>query len=145
MAPAVSAYAVAYGGLLLSPATLMLINIRFEEGPPRTRALAVWGASGSGGLAAGALLGGVLTQAWGWASVLFVLVPLARLTLFAGMAVNGAGMVMLAAAMSSGASYWALLPGVVVWGVGGGVTFPAMFVCAAFRLPRDRSRVTAMG
>ncbi|RFS84526.1 MFS transporter [Actinomadura spongiicola] len=275
------------GGALLSPATLMLINTRFQEGPPRTRAMAVWGAAGSGGLAAGALLGGLLTQAWGWASVLFVLVPLAlaaaalapallppdarhastrggfdapgavlatvgsallvfglvsgpeagwwsprglgalaagalllavfglvearttdplapprlfanralmvaigvilvfqsalggayflfttymqnvlgyraleaglafvpltlismaaslrlagallvrwgpRMTLFAGMAVNGTGMVVLAVTMSTGASYWALLPGVVIWGVGGGVTFPAMFVCAA--------------
>ncbi|HUR09604.1 MAG TPA: MFS transporter [Nonomuraea sp.] len=276
-----------FGGALLSPATLMLINTRFEEGPARTRALAVWGAAGSGGLAAGALLGGLLTQAWGWEWVLFVLVPLAlaaaalapvvllpderravtrggfdlpgavlatlgsallvlglvsgpeagwvsvrglgsvaagllllaafalvegrtkdalmplrlfadrglvtaigvilvfqsalggayylfttylqgvlryealeaglafvpltvismgaslrlagallvrwgpRVTLFAGMVVNGAGMVLLAVAMSTGASYWMLLPGVVVWGIGGGVTFPAMFVCAA--------------
>jgi MFS family permease len=37
----------------------------------------VWGACGSGGLAAGALLGGVLTNAWGWPWVLFILVPAA--------------------------------------------------------------------
>lgn len=275
------------GAALLTPATLTLINTRFEEGPERNRALAVWGACGSGGLAVGALLGGVLTDALGWEWVLFVLVPLAliaavvapgtlapdesrpsgqggfdavgailatlgssllvlglvsgpeaswgsirgagaivagvvllaifalvenssasplvpmrlftnrslvtailiilvfqsalggsyyiftnylqgvlaydameaglafvpltiismaaslklaglllgkfgpRATLFTGMAINGVGMVILALAMSTGASFWALVPGLIVWGIGGGVTFPAMFVCAA--------------
>ncbi|NEB08305.1 MFS transporter [Streptomyces coelicoflavus] len=276
-----------FGAALLTPATLTLINTRFAEGPERNKALAVWGACGSGGLAAGALLGGVLTDAWGWEWVLFVLVPLAlfaaaaapgtlapdergsdargsfdavgailttagssllvlglvsgpeagwgsvrgagsivagivilavftlvenktsnplvplrlfgnrslvtailiilvfqsalggsyyiftnylqgvlgydaleaglafvpltiismgaslklaglllgswgpRATLFTGMAVNGIGMIVLAIAMSTGASFWALVPGLIIWGVGGGVTFPAMFVCAA--------------
>ncbi|MFD8936222.1 MFS transporter [Streptomyces sp. NPDC059578] len=276
-----------FGAALLTPATLTLINTRFAEGPARTKALALWGACGSGGLAAGALLGGVLTQAWGWEWVLFVLVPLAllaavaapgtlapderpagargsfdalgavlatagssllvlglvsgpeagwgsprgagsivagvlilavfvlvekrtgsplvpmrlfrnrslvtavliilvfqsalggsyylfthylqsvlsydaleaglafvplavismaaslklagvllgrwgpRATLFIGMSVNGVGMIVLALAMSTHASFWALVPGLIVWGVGGGITFPAMFVCAA--------------
>lgn len=272
------------GAALLTPATLALINTGFAEGPERNRALAVWGACGSGGLAAGALLGGVLTNALGWRSVLFVLVPLAllaalaarplldpdrrasrggfdatgavlatagssllvfglvsgpdagwgswraagalvagvallavfvlverrardplvplrlltnsalvtaiavilvfqsalggayyvftvylqdvrgynalqaglafvpltvvsmaaslaltgrliarwgvRATLFAGMAVNGAGMFLLATSMTADASFWSVLAGSVVWGVGGGVTFPAMFVAA---------------
>ncbi|MFB7084644.1 MFS transporter [Streptomyces sp. NPDC056296] len=276
-----------FGAALLTPATLTLINTRFAEGPERNKALAVWGACGSGGLAAGALLGGVLTDAWGWEWVLFVLVPLAllaavaapgtlapderaagsqggfdavgailatagssllvlglvsgpeagwgslrgagsivagvvllavfamvenktsnplvpmrlfgnrslvtailiilvfqsalggsyyiftnylqgvlaydaleaglafvpltiismgaslklaglllgswgpRATLFTGMAVNGIGMIVLAVPMTTGASFWALVPGLVIWGIGGGVTFPAMFVCAA--------------
>ncbi|MFD4343954.1 MFS transporter [Streptomyces coelicoflavus] len=276
-----------FGAAFLTPATLTLINTRFAEGPERNKALAVWGACGSGGLAAGALLGGVLTDAWGWEWVLFVLVPLAlfaaaaapgtlapdergsdargsfdavgailttagssllvlglvsgpevgwgsvrgagsivagimilavftlvenktsnplvplrlfgnrslvtailiilvfqsalggsyyiftnylqgvlgydaleaglafvpltiismgaslklaglllgswgpRATLFTGMAVNGIGMIVLAIAMSTGASFWALVPGLIIWGIGGGVTFPAMFVCAA--------------
>jgi EmrB/QacA subfamily drug resistance transporter len=276
-----------FGAALLTPATLTLINTRFAEGPERNKALALWGACGSGGLAAGALLGGVLTQAWGWEWVLFVLVPLAliaasvapsalarderptgdqggfdaigailatvgssllvlglvsgpeagwgslrgagsivagvvilaiftlvenktrsplvpmrlfgnrslvtailiilvfqsalggsyyiftnylqgvlgydaleaglafvpltiismgaslklagallgkwgpRATLFTGMFINGVGMIVLAVAMSTGASFWALVPGLIIWGVGGGVTFPAMFVCAA--------------
>lgn len=64
------------GGALLTPATLALISTSFAEGPERTRALSVWGAAGSGGLAAGALLGGVLTDALGWEWTLFVLVPL---------------------------------------------------------------------
>ncbi|MFI7364717.1 MFS transporter [Streptomyces sp. NPDC050149] len=275
------------GAALLTPATLALIHTRFAEGAERNKALALWGAAGSGGLAAGALLGGVLTQAWGWEWVLFVLVPLAllaaaaapavlapdarthpdrngfdafgallatvgssllvlglvsgpeagwgslrgagsiaagavilavfvlvekrtkdplvplrlfgnrslvtailiilvfqsalggayyiftnylqgvlgydaleaglafvpltvismgaslkvagamlgrlgpRTTLFLGMTANGIGMAALAVAMSADASFWHLVPGLVVWGVGGGITFPAMFACAA--------------
>jgi MFS family permease len=41
--------------------------------------MAVWGSAGSGGLAAGALFGGLLTNAWGWQWVLFILVPMALL------------------------------------------------------------------
>ncbi|MEJ2857336.1 MULTISPECIES: MFS transporter [unclassified Saccharothrix] len=65
------------GGALLTPATLALIGSGFAEGPERNRALSVWGAAGSGGLAVGALLGGVLTDAWGWEWVLLVMVPFA--------------------------------------------------------------------
>ncbi|NML53640.1 MFS transporter [Streptomyces sp. R302] len=69
------------GGALLFPSTLTLIVTSFEEGPSRNRALAVWGATGSGGLAAGALLGGVLTQWLGWEWVFFFMVPLAAVAL----------------------------------------------------------------
>ncbi|WP_206077150.1 MULTISPECIES: MFS transporter [Mesorhizobium] len=65
------------GGALLFPATLALINTSFAEGAERNRALAVWGATGSGGLAAGAIIGGVLTNGWGWQAVFFFTVPLA--------------------------------------------------------------------
>jgi EmrB/QacA subfamily drug resistance transporter len=290
-----------FGAALLSPATLTLINTRFAEGPQRNKALAIWGACGSGGLAAGALLGGVLTQAWGWEWVLFILVPPAllaaaaapgvlaaderpaadgggfdttgavlatlgssllvlglvsgpeegwgslrgagsiiagavllalftvaenkvrsplvpmrlfgnrslvtailiilvfqsalggayyiftnylqgvlsydaleaglafvpltvismaaslklagallglwgpRVTLFTGMLVNGTGMAVLALAMSTGASFWALLPGLVIWGVGGGMTFPAMFACAASGVaPQEAGAASAL-
>ncbi|NUU25763.1 MAG: MFS transporter [Streptomycetaceae bacterium] len=69
------------GGALLFPATLALLNTLFEEGPQRNRALAVWGGAGASGLTLGALLGGVLTAWFGWASVFFVNVPLAALTI----------------------------------------------------------------
>ncbi|MBC9714807.1 MFS transporter [Streptomyces sp. TRM66268-LWL] len=290
-----------FGAALLSPATLALINTRFTEGVQRNKAFAVWGACGSGGLAAGALLGGVLTQAWGWEWVLFVLVPFAllaaavapgilapdqrstadrgsfdavgailatlgsslmvlglvsgpeegwgslrgagsivagavllavfalveskvrsplvpmrlfrnhslvtailvilvfqsalggayyiftnylqgvlaydaleaglafvpltvismaaslklagillgtwgaRATLFTGMLVNGVGMVVLAVAMSTGAPFWALVPGLVIWGIGGGVTFPAMFAGAASGVaPQEAGAASAL-
>ncbi|GLY72993.1 MFS transporter [Actinoallomurus iriomotensis] len=67
------------GGALLLPSTLSLINTLFEEGRRRNRALAVWGGAGASGLTVGALLGGVLTQAFGWPAVFFVNVPLAGL------------------------------------------------------------------
>ncbi|MEV5825180.1 MFS transporter [Spirillospora sp. NPDC052242] len=65
------------GGALLLPSTLALIGTLFEEGPRRNRALAVWGGAGASGLTLGALLGGVLTQAFGWPAVFYVNVPLA--------------------------------------------------------------------
>lgn len=64
------------GGALVTPATLTLIYRGFAEGPARNRALGAWGMAGSAGLAAGSLLGGVLTNYLGWAWVFFVNVPL---------------------------------------------------------------------
>ncbi|WP_246266586.1 MFS transporter [Nonomuraea typhae] len=74
------------GGALLTPATLGLITSAFTEGPARNRALGVWGAAGSFGLAAGALLGGVLTNYAGWEWVLLINVPLALLAVPAALA-----------------------------------------------------------
>ncbi|GAB2715109.1 MFS transporter [Streptomyces bullii] len=65
------------GGAFLAPATLSLLTTTFEEGSERNRALGVWGATGSSGMVVGSLLGGVLTQAFGWAAVFYVNVPLA--------------------------------------------------------------------
>jgi MFS family permease len=73
------------GGALLLPATLGLVTTMFEEGPPRNRALAVWGGAGASGLSAGALLGGILTQVFGWQAVFFVNVPLAGLAAVAAL------------------------------------------------------------
>lgn len=75
------------GGAALGPATLSLITTMFAEGPQRNRALGVWGAAGSSGLVAGALLGGVLTQAIGWRAVFFVNVPLAAIAALLGLQV----------------------------------------------------------
>ncbi|MDT3398011.1 MFS transporter [Streptomyces sp. B1866] len=71
------------GGALLFPAVLALLFIGFAEGPERNRAMAIWGATGSAGLAAGSLLGGVLTDIWGWEAVFLVNVPLAAAALVA--------------------------------------------------------------
>jgi EmrB/QacA subfamily drug resistance transporter len=65
------------GGALLLPATLSLIATTFTEGAARNRALAIWGGAGAVGLALGSLLGGILTNYFGWEAVFYVNVPLA--------------------------------------------------------------------
>ncbi|MFE7809875.1 MFS transporter [Streptomyces sp. NPDC057430] len=54
------------GASAIAPASLALVMGLFPPGPGRGRALGVWGAVSGAGGAAGVLLGGVLTQAWGW-------------------------------------------------------------------------------
>lgn len=67
------------GGAFLFPATLSLVNTTFEEGPQRFRALSVWAAAGASGMLLGSLLGGLLTEGFGWEAVFFVNVPLTAL------------------------------------------------------------------
>src|SRR3954447_4864795 len=62
------------GAAMLLPAALSIITTTYA-GPQRTKALAVWGALGSAGAAAGVLFGGILTQTLGWQSVFFINVP----------------------------------------------------------------------
>jgi EmrB/QacA subfamily drug resistance transporter len=69
------------GGALVFPSTLALINTTFAEGRERNRALGVWGGAGASGLVIGVLLGGVLTQAFGWEAVFFVNLPLVAIAL----------------------------------------------------------------
>ncbi|HEX2315638.1 MAG TPA: MFS transporter [Thermomonospora sp.] len=64
------------GAAVVFPATLSLVNTMFAEGRERVRALSVWAMAGAGGLSLGALLGGVLTYAFGWEAVFLVNVPL---------------------------------------------------------------------
>jgi EmrB/QacA subfamily drug resistance transporter len=64
------------GAALLAPAALSLVTATFSEGAERNKALSIWGAVAGSGAAAGVLLGGVLTSALGWRSVLFVNVPI---------------------------------------------------------------------
>ncbi len=68
------------GAALLAPAALSIVTTLFPSGTERNQALAVWGAvAGAGGIA-GVLLGGVLTSALGWESVLLVNVPIGLIT-----------------------------------------------------------------
>jgi EmrB/QacA subfamily drug resistance transporter len=64
------------GAALLSPATLAIITTSFDEGPPRNRALGIWGAVGAIGATSGVLLGGVLTQGFGWPAIFLINVPI---------------------------------------------------------------------
>ncbi len=69
------------GAAVLAPATLTILTTTFAEGPPRTRALAIWTAVGVGGGAAGSLVGGLLTQYLSWRSILLVNVPIGAVAL----------------------------------------------------------------
>jgi EmrB/QacA subfamily drug resistance transporter len=69
------------GAALLSPAALSILTTTFEEGRERNLALGVWGAASGSGGAAGVLLGGVLTSAFGWSWIFFVNIPVGVLLL----------------------------------------------------------------
>ena len=64
------------GGALLSPAALSILVTTFAEGRERNLALGVWGGIAGSGAAAGTLLGGVLTSAFGWQWIFFINVPI---------------------------------------------------------------------
>ncbi len=64
------------GGALVSPAALSIITTTYEEGPDRTKALAVWGGIAAAGAALGLLLGGVLTETLNWRWNFIVNVPI---------------------------------------------------------------------
>ena len=64
------------GAAILSPAALSIVTTTFREGADRNKALGIWGAVAGSGGAAGVLLGGVLTEYFGWEWVLFVNVPI---------------------------------------------------------------------
>jgi EmrB/QacA subfamily drug resistance transporter len=63
------------GAAVVAPAALSLITTGFPEGPRRTRALGLYGATASVGFVAGQVLGGVLVQFLSWRSVFLVNVP----------------------------------------------------------------------
>ena len=61
---------------MLSPAALSILVTTFAEGRERNLALGIWGGIAGSGAAAGTLLGGVLTSAFGWQWIFFVNVPI---------------------------------------------------------------------
>src|SRR5829696_2216479 len=66
-------------GALLGPPSLAIIGRLFAEPSERARAIGLWAASTGLAVAAGPVLGGVLTGALGWRGLFLVNVPLALL------------------------------------------------------------------
>jgi EmrB/QacA subfamily drug resistance transporter len=63
------------GAAMTAPAAMALVMVMFTAGPARNRALGAMGAAAGLGGASGALLGGLLTETWGWPAVLWINVP----------------------------------------------------------------------
>ena len=63
------------GAALMTPAALSLIMTTYQ-GTQRARGLALWGAIGGLGIAAGVVVGGALTTWAGWQAIFWVNVPI---------------------------------------------------------------------
>ncbi|WP_439383791.1 MFS transporter [Amycolatopsis lexingtonensis] len=68
-------------GALLVPSSLSLIATAYPVPAARAKAMGVWAAVSGTGLVAGPLLGGVLTEAFGWRAIFVVNVPVALVAL----------------------------------------------------------------
>jgi EmrB/QacA subfamily drug resistance transporter len=74
------------GAALMTPAALSILMTTYS-GAQRTRGLALWGAVGSLGVAAGVLFGGALTTWAGWQLIFWVNVPIGVVALALGLKV----------------------------------------------------------
>ncbi|MET0418793.1 MAG: MFS transporter, partial [Actinoplanes sp.] len=64
------------GAAAVSPAALALVMTLFTKPEERNKALGVWGSVAAAGAAPGYIIGGVLTEFFGWQAVLWVNVPI---------------------------------------------------------------------
>ena len=71
------------GAAFVSPAALALLVTSFTDTASRNKALGYWGAVGSAGAISGQLIGGLLTDVFGWRSIFLINVPIGVLTIVA--------------------------------------------------------------
>ncbi|MEV4135112.1 MFS transporter [Dactylosporangium sp. NPDC049742] len=98
-------------GALLSPAALAMVTVMFTEPKERGKAFGIYNAVAGSGLAAGLILGGVLTQFLNWRWAFYISIP------FAAVAAVGAVAVVREPALSRRAGRLDL-PGAALVGVG---------------------------
>jgi EmrB/QacA subfamily drug resistance transporter len=72
------------GGAILSPTSLTILTTTFREPKARARAMGIWSAVAGAGGAAGALLGGILTEELSWRWILFINIPIGIVAFVAG-------------------------------------------------------------
>ncbi|MFF8292383.1 MFS transporter [Streptomyces sp. NPDC016309] len=72
----------AVGGSMLNPVAMSIITNTFTEPRARARAIGVWGGVVGISMAAGPLVGGVLTDSVGWRSIFWINLPVGLLALF---------------------------------------------------------------
>lgn len=77
------------GAAALSPASLALLAAAHPVPADRVKAIGLWAGVSGIGLAAGPLVGGVLTEAFGWPAVFLVNLPIGLVLLLAGLRVLG--------------------------------------------------------
>ena len=75
--PGLTAARVVQGGAaaVMLPSSLALVRQAFPEPAARSRAVAVWSSGGAAAIAAGPVLGGILTSTAGWRAIFFVNLP----------------------------------------------------------------------
>ncbi|CAJ59293.1 MULTISPECIES: MFS transporter [Frankia] len=71
----------------VSPMTLAMIASIFPQGPPRNRALGVWGTTSALSASLGLILGGVLVDGPGWRWIFFINLPVAAVLLVSALRV----------------------------------------------------------
>jgi EmrB/QacA subfamily drug resistance transporter len=138
------------GAAIASPTALALITTTFPAGPPRNRAIAVYGAMSGMGAAIGLIVGGSLTEvSWRW--TLFINIPIGILLLvliprflgesprqhgafdFLGAAVGTGGLVSLVYGLTHAASHeWTSPTTIITLAVG--VALLVLFVSVESRI-----------
>lgn len=71
----------AVGGSMLNPVAMSIITNTFTDPQERARAIGVWGGVVGVSMAAGPVLGGLLTQTVGWRSIFWINLPVGLLAL----------------------------------------------------------------
>jgi EmrB/QacA subfamily drug resistance transporter len=74
-----------FGAALLMPSTLAIITATFKDTRERTMAVGVWGAIGALALAAGPVIGGLISQHMHWGWIFLINVPIGVVTLLLGL------------------------------------------------------------